>query len=84
MEEKNKLFVGSLAETVTDSILKAHFEQAEVGTVTEAVVIAGRGFGFVKMSTAEEAQAAIAKLEGSMLEGKAIHVNEARPQVKRQ
>ncbi len=77
-----KLFVGSLAWATTDDSLKAFFSQA--GTVTSARVITDRatgrskGFGFVEMSTDEEAQKAVA-LAGQNLDGRAIVVNEARP-----
>ena len=77
-----KLFVGSLAWATTDDSLKQFFSQA--GTVVSARVITDRatgrskGFGFVEMSSDEEAQKAIA-LAGQDLDGRAIVVNEARP-----
>lgn len=77
-----KLFVGSLAWATTDDTLKDFFSQA--GTVVSARVIKDRatgrskGFGFVEMSTEEEAQKAI-QLAGQDLDGRAIVVNEARP-----
>jgi len=83
----NKLFVGSLAWTATDDDLANFFSEA--GTVVSAKVIVDRdtnrskGFGFVEMSTDEEAKAAIDKLNGKELNGRAIAVNEARPQVPR-
>jgi RNA recognition motif-containing protein len=83
----NKLFVGSLAWTATDDDLANFFSEA--GTVLSAKVIVDRdtnrskGFGFVEMSTDEEAKAAIDKLNGKELKGRAIAVNEARPQVPR-
>ena len=82
-----KLFVGSLAWTTTDDTLQAHF--ATLGTVVSAKVIldkfSGRskGFGFVEMSTDEEAKEAIEKLNGSELDGRPIVVNEAKPMVPR-
>lgn len=78
-----KLFIGSLAWATTDESLSALFSQ--VGTVTSARVITDRatgrskGFGFVEMSTDEEAQKAVAELNGKDLDGRAIVVNEARP-----
>lgn len=78
-----KLFVGNLDYTVTSDDLREAFSQA--GTVADAVVISdkmsgrSRGFGFVEMSTEEEAKAAIEKLNGSDLKGRKINVNEARP-----
>ena len=77
-----KLFVGSLAYTVTDDELAEVF--AEVGTVESAKVILDRdtqrskGFGFVEMSTEDEAQAAIKQLNGKDVGGRSIVVNEAR------
>lgn len=78
-----KLFIGSLAWATTDESLAALFSQ--VGTVTSARVITDRatgrskGFGFVEMSTDEEAQRAVAELNGKDLDGRQIVVNEARP-----
>lgn len=78
-----KLFIGSLAWATTDESLAALFSQ--VGTVTSARVITDRatgrskGFGFVEMSSDEEAQRAIAELNGKELDGRTIVVNEARP-----
>ena len=82
-----KLFIGSLAWGTTDDSLKAFFEQA--GTVVSANVIMDRdsgrskGFGFVEMSTDEEAKAAVDQLNGKDLDGRAIVVNEARPREER-
>lgn len=79
----NKLFVGNLSWNVKDEDLKAFFEQA--GTVEEAKVIIDRqrnrskGFGFVTMATAEEAQAAMDKLNGVELDGRAVKVSIALP-----
>ena len=80
---KNKLFVGSLSWDTTEETLKTHFEQE--GTVEEATVIRDRmsnrskGFGFVTMSSEEEAQEAIEKLDGSELDGRPIKVAPAKP-----
>lgn len=80
----NKLFVGSLAWATTDQTLGDFFAQA--GTVSSAKVITDRntgrskGFGFVEMSTPEEAAKAVEMLNGKDLDGRAIVVNEARPQ----
>ncbi|OGM76092.1 RNA-binding protein [Candidatus Woesebacteria bacterium RIFOXYA1_FULL_40_18] len=82
-----KLFIGNLDYTVTGDDLKALFAQA--GTVVDAVVISdkmtgrSRGFGFVEMSSDEEAKKAIEKVNGADLKGRKINVNEARPQVNR-
>jgi RNA recognition motif-containing protein len=83
-----KLFIGNLEYTVTSDDLREAFSQA--GTVADAVVITdkmsgrSRGFGFVEMSSEDEAKAAIEKLNGSDLKGRKINVNEARPQENRE
>src|SRR5262249_23224677 len=83
-----KLFVGNLPFSATDETLRELFSQA--GTVESAQVImdkfSGRskGFGFVEMSTEEEAQQAISKFSGYELEGRALTVNEARPMAPRE
>ena len=83
----NKLFVGSLAWTATDDDLANFF--SEVGTVVSAKVIVDRdtnrskGFGFVEMSSDDEAKAAIDKLNGRDLKGRPVSVSEARPQAPR-
>ena len=80
----NKLYVGNLSSSTTDSTLGSLF--AQVGTVASAKVIMDRlsgrskGFGFVEMSSDAEAKAAIEKLNGADLEGNAVKVSEARPQ----
>lgn len=83
-----KLFVGSLAYSVRDDELEDFFKAA--GTVVSAKVIMDRetnrskGFGFVEMSSDEEAKAAIEQLNNKELAGRAIIVNEARPQAPRE
>ncbi|OGE36859.1 RNA-binding protein [Candidatus Daviesbacteria bacterium RIFCSPLOWO2_01_FULL_39_12] len=78
-----KLFVGSLPWGVDDAQLGQMFSQA--GTVVSAQVIQdrntgrSRGFGFVEMSTEEEAQAAVQNLNGSEVDGRKIVVNIAKP-----
>jgi RNA recognition motif-containing protein len=82
-----KLFIGSLAWATTDDSLKELF--SGVGTVVSANVIRDRetnrskGFGFVEMSSDEEAKAAVEQLDGKDLDGRAIVVNEARPREER-
>lgn len=84
---EKKLYVGSLSYSTTDQGLSEAFAQA--GTVVSAVVImdkmSGRskGFGFVEMSTEEEAQAAIDLWNDKELDGRSIKVNEARPMTDR-
>jgi len=78
-----KLYVGNLPYSTTDESLKDLFSKA--GTVTSASVITDRqtgrskGFGFVEMSTPEEAQAAIDMFHDKEHEGRKLTVNEARP-----
>ncbi len=83
----SKLYVGGLPYAATEPQLHDLF--AQHGTVESARVITdkftgqSRGFGFVEMSTAEEASAAIAALNGSQLDGRTLTVNEAKPQESR-
>lgn len=83
-----KLFVGSLPYSVGDETLQNLFES--IGQVVSAKVIVDRysgqskGIGFVEMSSAEEAQEAIEKLNGQAFEGRRIVVSEARPQEPRE
>ena len=78
-----KLYVGNLGYGVTDSDLAKMFEPH--GTVESAQVIMDRdtgrskGFGFVEMKTEQEAQAAIAALNGQDAGGRSLTVNEAKP-----
>ena len=82
-----KLYVGSLPYSTTEQQLHDLF--AQYGSVQSAKVITdrytgqSRGFGFVEMATGEEAQKAIAALNGSNMGGRTLVVNEARPQEKR-
>src|SRR5437764_2437573 len=82
-----KLYVGNLAYGVTDSDLQNMFTPH--GTVQSAQVIIDRdtnrskGFGFVEMNSGEEAQAAIAALNGKEVNGRSLTVNEARPREER-
>lgn len=82
-----KLFIGSLSWGVTDDMLKDFFSSA--GTVVSARVITDRdsgrskGFGFVEMSTDDEAQEAIKQLNNKELDGRNIIVNEARAREER-
>lgn len=85
---QNKLFVGNLEFTVTADDLKALF--AGAGTVTDAAVITdkmtgrSRGFGFVTMTSDEEAKAATEQFNQYDLKGRKINVNIARPMEPRQ
>ena len=81
------LYVGGLSFDTTDDGLKTFFEQA--GTVESASVITdrdsgrSRGFGFVEMATEAEASKAIEDLNGKMLDGRTLTVNEARPRTEK-
>jgi cold-inducible RNA-binding protein len=83
----NKLFVGNLSFETTENDLQDAF--AAHGTVTETNLmmdrVSGRprGFGFITMSTPEEAQKAIAALNGAQLGGRALTVNVAKPREER-
>ena len=78
-----RLYVGNLSYNVDSSALEQLFSQH--GTVSSAEVIQDRdtgrskGFGFVEMGSDEEAQAAIAALNGQEHDGRALTVNEAKP-----
>lgn len=82
-----KLYVGNLPHKMTNNDLQNLFK--EHGTVVSAHVIMDRetnrskGFGFVEMSTAEEAQQAAASLNQTEVDGRTLTVNEARPQTDR-
>jgi len=79
----SKLYVGNLAYSVSNDDLHELFSQA--GQVHSAVVITdkfsgqSKGFGFVEMTTSEEAANAIRQLNDSELKGRNIKVNEAKP-----
>jgi RNA recognition motif-containing protein len=78
-----KLYVGNLSYDVDSSQLQQMFEP--YGTVQSAQIITDRdtgrskGFGFVEMSTDQEAQAAIAGMTGRQVGGRSLTVNEAKP-----
>jgi RNA recognition motif-containing protein len=78
-----KLFVGSLAFTTTSEGLREFFGQS--GTVVSANVVTdqfsgqSRGFGFVEMATAAEADQAVTQLNGRMLDGRPLKVEVAKP-----
>ena len=79
----SKLYVGNLSYNTTSSDLEQLF--AQHGSVSSAEVIQDRdtgrskGFGFVQMGSDDEAQAAIAALNGQQHDGRALTVNEAKP-----
>ena len=77
------IFVGNLDFAATDSSLRSMFEQYgtvdRVNLVTDRDTGRSRGFAFVEMSNTAEADRAIAGLNGTNLDGRALNVNEARP-----
>ena len=78
-----KLYVGGLSYSTTSETLREYF--AQCGTVESASVVTdkfsgqSRGFGFVEMTTSEEAQRAIAELNGKELDGRKLTVNVSNP-----
>ena len=78
-----KLYVGNLSFRVSSDDLHAHFSQ--IGSVDSANVVQdretgrSRGFGFVEMTSDEDAQKAISEYNGAEYDGRAMVVNEARP-----
>jgi cold-inducible RNA-binding protein len=81
------IYVGNLSFDVTEEDVREAF--ASFGQVETIKIIkdkysgASRGFGFVEMPSKDEAQAAIAGLNGKELKGRALNVNEARPRTER-
>lgn len=78
-----KLYVGGLSYSTSEDALKEYFSQA--GAVESAVIISdkmtgrSKGFGFVEMSSDEDAQKAVDMFNGKEFEGRNLTVNEARP-----
>jgi len=83
IEMASKLYVGGLSYSTTSETLREYF--AQCGTVESASVVTdkfsgqSRGFGFIEMATAEEAQRAIAELNGKDLDGRKLTVNVSNP-----
>ena len=82
-----KLFVGNLPYETTEQDLEALFGQAgQVETVSvmrDRMTGRARGFAFVEMASDDDAQKAITQLNGHQIGGRALTINEARPQVAR-
>src|SRR5437773_11188878 len=82
-----KLFVGNLSFNTTENDLQdafaAHGTVLETNLMTDRETGRPRGFGFVTMSSAEEAQKAVEALNGATLDGRNLTVNEARPKTER-
>lgn len=81
----SKLYVGNLPHSATDSSLsefvtKAGFNVASALVIKDKLTGAARGFGFVELADGEDLQRAVNGLNGQSLEGRALTVNEARPQ----
>ena len=83
----NKLFVGNLSFDTTENDLQdtfaAHGSVLEANLMMDRVTGRARGFGFVTMSTPEEAQNAINALNGTSINGRALTVNVAKPREER-
>ena len=80
----SKIYVGGLPYATTDAqlqeIFSAHGTVESARVITDKFTGRSKGFGFVEMSSNEEAQKAIRALNGTDLEGRNLTVNEARPQ----
>ncbi len=79
----NRLYVGNLSFHSTEDSLAAAFGQdsrkvTSVSIVTDRDTGESRGFGFVEMASAEDAQAAIEAMDGAQLDGRTLKVNEAQ------
>jgi len=83
----NKLFVGGLSFDTTENDLQdafaAHGTVDNVNIITDRMTGKSKGFAFVTMSSPEDAQKAISGLNGGVLDGRNLTVNEARPREER-
>jgi RNA recognition motif-containing protein len=81
------IFVGNLSFGATEDAVRSMFEAYgtvdRVSVVTDRETGRARGFGFVEMSVNDEAERAIAALNGRELDGRALNINEARPKEER-
>jgi RNA recognition motif-containing protein len=75
--ENSKLYVGNLSYSVTNGQLKELF--TNYGEVVDTNIIDGKGFGFIEMSSTDEAEKAKEGLNETEFEGRTIKVDEARP-----
>ena len=84
----SRLYVGGLPYATTEDELEelfaAHGSIESVRVITDRMTGRSKGFGFVEMSSIEEAEAAIDKLNNTQLEGRTLVVSEARPREKRE
>ncbi len=83
----NKIYVGGLPFSTTEGqleeIFSAHGTVESARVITDKFTGKSRGFGFVEMSSSNEAQKAIESVNGTEIEGRTLTVNEAKPQEKR-
>jgi cold-inducible RNA-binding protein len=83
LTDMKNIFVGNLDFSATDSSLRSLFEPygnvERVNVVTDRDTGRSRGFAFVEMTDAAQADAAIAALNGANLDGRALNINEAKP-----
>jgi RNA recognition motif-containing protein len=81
------LYVGNLPHSTTESelrtVFEAHGDVEKVNIVTDRETGRARGFAFVEMANAGEAEKAIAALNGTELGGRALKINEAKPKTDR-
>ncbi len=84
---KKKIYVGNLPHSITDGeleeIFKAHGSVVSAQVIVDRETRRSKGFGFVEMSSDDEAQAAIDALNGTEVQGRALTVNVARPREER-
>ena len=82
-----KLYIGNLSYSETEDLINELFSQhgsvASCQLITDRDTGRSKGFGFVEMSTSEEAQQAISSLDGREVNGRQMKVNEARPKENR-
>jgi RNA recognition motif-containing protein len=83
----SKLYVGNLSHSTDDTglnefVTNAGFQVASAVVIRDKLTGQPRGFGFVELAEGEDMQRAIGSLNGQALEGRALTVNEARPQVR--
>ncbi len=82
-----KLYVGNLPFSATEDSLKEAFSQfgtvESVNIITDRYTGQGKGFGFIEISTKQEAAEAIGKMNGAEMDGRTLKVSEALPQAPR-
>ncbi len=81
----SKLYIGNLPHSTTDAglnefVTNAGYQVASALVIRDKITGQPRGFGFVELAEGEDLQRAIGSLNGQALEGRALTVNEARPQ----